>query len=99
MKTKTTNRQPDFFFLECNGKTAPWFFYYLYSTINSAAMLEFYLMNLLRFSYDGIFTVNTVRSASLSAVIVPPWAVTISFAMARPRPAPPVLEEREVSRR
>ena len=26
MKTKTTNRQPDFFFLERNGKTAPWFF-------------------------------------------------------------------------
>ena len=34
-----------------------------------------------------------------SAWMVPPWASTISLAMARPRPAPPVREERALSRR
>ncbi len=45
----------------------------------------------------GSFTVNTVRSMLLSAVIVPPCAVTISLAMARPSPAPPLSVERAES--
>ncbi len=45
----------------------------------------------------GSFTVKTVRSLLLSAVIVPPCAVTISLAMARPSPAPPLSVERAES--
>ncbi len=37
----------------------------------------------------GILTVNTLLSFSLIAVMLPPWASTISLAMASPSPAPP----------
>jgi hypothetical protein len=43
-------------------------------------------------SPKGSCTMNRLPSpTTLSAVIVPPWAATISFAIARPRPAPPAL--------
>ena len=48
---------------------------------------------------SGSSMVNTVPSGPLEAEMVPLWAVTISFAMASPRPAPPVEEERAESRR
>lgn len=34
--------------------------------------------------------VKVIRSSVLSARMVPPWSSTISLAMAKPRPAPPV---------
>ena len=40
-----------------------------------------------------------VKRPLLSARIVPPWSSTISLAIARPRPAPPVREDRAASRR
>ena len=43
--------------------------------------------------------VKVIRSSVLSARMVPPWSSTISLAMAKPRPAPPVRVARELSRR
>ena len=43
--------------------------------------------------------VKLIRSSVLSARMVPPWSSTISLAMAKPRPAPPVRVARELSRR
>ena len=40
-----------------------------------------------------------VRVPLLSHRMVPPWSSTISLAMARPSPAPPVREERAASSR
>ena len=41
--------------------------------------------------------VNATASFALVAVMVPPCSSTISFAMASPSPAPPVLVERDAS--
>ena len=43
---------------------------------------------------SGILIVNTVCPRELSAAMVPPCASTISFAIARPSPAPPVWLDR-----
>lgn len=51
------------------------------------------------YSPFGNRTVNRMLSCSLSAVMLPPWSSTISFAMASPSPAPPVAEAREESTR
>ena len=58
--------------------------------------MELSLMDFLRLSYNGSFTVNMVCSGLLSAVIVPPCAVEISLAIASPKPAPPVFVERVI---
>lgn len=50
-------------------------------------------------AYAGSTIVNTVCSGVDSHEMVPPCAVTISLAMARPRPAPPRLVARAASRR
>ena len=53
---------------------------------------------ILQFSYDfGRTTVKVVTPSALRAEMVPPWSSTISLAMAKPRPAPPVRLAREES--
>ena len=52
-----------------------------------------------RRAYAGSTIVNTVCSGVDSHEMAPPCAVTISLAMARPRPAPPRLVARAASRR
>ena len=66
------------------------FLRYYEKGVFTAASYEFLL---------GMITSNSIISFSLLAVIVPPCSSTISFAIASPKPAPPLLELRAVSRR
>ncbi len=49
--------------------------------------------------HSGSNTVNKMLSFLLSAAMLPPCSSTISFAIARPSPAPPVVAVREASTR
>ena len=58
----------------------------------------FFISKFLQFSYsNGSSTSNSTVSFSLSACILPLCNSTISFAIASPRPAPPLLEILAVS--
>ena len=55
-------------------------------------LVQILLIRQLRYCVQtGSSTVNAVTSSTLSAVILPPWSVTMSFAMASPNPAPPII--------
>ena len=56
-------------------------------------MMKIYL------SPPGRATVKVMVWSSLWASMVPPWRVTISLAMAKPSPVPPVSEDRALSAR
>lgn len=65
----------------------------------SGRKTQAFLPKTLRFYDAGISTVKMTRLSKLSAEICPPWRVTISFAMARPSPAPPLRVARAESAR